>query len=165
MVKGNVMVKHSQKHTQRQPLAPRSATSSSHHTKPILQRESRCSISAAVCCQLISVTVEPGQRFITFLVSHSVCLIYAQVCSLKSSDSTVMTFTKPSCALPGLLSSLSQTVTVLMKEVWWSSVRPVGSPVINFGVLISVSASGQNAGRFLCVFNGEVLFIIQISPD
>ncbi|KAK1879215.1 Ski-like protein [Dissostichus eleginoides] len=41
---------------------------------PILQRESRLSISAAVCSPLISVTVEPGQRFITV----PVCLIYAQ---------------------------------------------------------------------------------------
>lgn len=64
--------------TRNQPLPP------PHHANPILQRESRRSIRAAVCSPLISVTVEPGQRFITALVSHSVCLICTQVCSLRA---------------------------------------------------------------------------------
>lgn len=63
VIKGSQRVKHSQKHSQTHETQPPSATSSRHHhTNPILWSESWCSISAAVCSPLISVTVWSQDR-------------------------------------------------------------------------------------------------------
>ena len=63
VIKGSQRVKHSQKHSQTHETQPPSATSSRHHhANPILQSESWCSISAAVCSPLISVTVWSQDR-------------------------------------------------------------------------------------------------------